>query len=87
MHGLRELPHTRLDGYPRMADFALWATSCETAIWPAGTFAKAYEANREDAIGGTIGADLVAVALRAFMANRTAWEGTASLLLDAIGAR
>jgi hypothetical protein len=42
--GLRELPHVRLVRLPRVADFALWATACETALWPAGTFACAYEA-------------------------------------------
>jgi len=85
VHGLRELPKVRLSKLPRMADFAMWAVACETALWPAGTFAAAYEANREDAIGGTIEADLVATAVRAFMANRTTWEGTASQLLDALG--
>jgi hypothetical protein len=32
--GLAMLPQTRLDKLPRMADFALWATACETALWP-----------------------------------------------------
>jgi hypothetical protein len=32
--GLRALPTTRLDEKPRMADFALWATACEPALWP-----------------------------------------------------
>ena len=45
-HGLRALPHVRLDRLPRMADFALWAAACETALWPSGTFARAYDANR-----------------------------------------
>jgi hypothetical protein len=40
--GLGELPHTKLDKLPRMADFALWATACETALWPKGTFCSAY---------------------------------------------
>jgi hypothetical protein len=35
-HGLKRLPTVRLDRLPRMADFAKWATACETAIWPAG---------------------------------------------------
>jgi hypothetical protein len=39
--GLRELPRVRLVRLPRMADFALWATACETALWPAGSFARA----------------------------------------------
>jgi len=45
-HGLRKLPTVHLERLPRMADFALWATACETAFWPAGTFARAYRANR-----------------------------------------
>jgi hypothetical protein len=35
--GLAMLPQTKLEKAPRMADFALWATACETALWPAGT--------------------------------------------------
>jgi hypothetical protein len=30
--GLAELPRIKLDKLPRMADFALWATACETAL-------------------------------------------------------
>ncbi len=40
---------TRLEWRPRMADFALWATACETALWPAGTFTEACESNRKAA--------------------------------------
>ena len=36
--GFKRLPETRLEKLPRMADFALWATACETALWPTGTF-------------------------------------------------
>ena len=50
VHGLRALNSVHLDRVPRMADFALWATACETALWPAGTFARAYAANRRAAI-------------------------------------
>jgi hypothetical protein len=46
VHGLRSLDRVELDRLPRMADFALWATACETALWPAGTFVRAYAANR-----------------------------------------
>jgi hypothetical protein len=42
-----------------MADFALWSTSCETALWPAGTFLRAYDANRR-ALEDVIEADPVA---------------------------
>src|SRR3974390_2225021 len=54
-----------------MADFALWATACEPALWPAGTFARAYAANRRAAIENIIEADPVATRIRAIMANRT----------------
>jgi hypothetical protein len=40
VHGLRALGRVHLDRLPRMADFALWATACETAVSPAGTFAR-----------------------------------------------
>ena len=49
-HGLRTLPRVRLDRLPRMADFAIWATACETAFWSSGTFVHCYEANRRASI-------------------------------------
>src|SRR6516225_9477149 len=83
-HGLRQLPGVRLDRLPRMADFARWSTACETAIWPAGTFWTAYSSNRDEAVAGVIEADPVANAVRALMATRTAWTGTASDLPGAL---
>jgi hypothetical protein len=83
-HGLRKLPNIRLKRIPRMADFATWATACETAYWQAGTFAQAYEQNRDDAIDTVIEADLVATAMQSFMAKRTEWQGTSTDLLGAL---
>jgi hypothetical protein len=83
--GLKCLPKTRLARLPRMADFALWATACETAMWPAGTFYAAYCGNRDDAVDAVIEADPVATAVRALMTERTEWTGTASELLGALG--
>jgi hypothetical protein len=80
-HGLRILPEVRLPRLPRMADFALWATACETAFWPAGTFLRAYEANRRAAIENVIEADPVATRVRDIMAAQTTWAGNASDLL------
>ncbi len=82
--GLKRLPETRLEKLPRMADFALWATACETALWPAGTFWSAYCGNRDEAVEGVIDADPIATAVRAVMATRTEWTGTASDLLGAL---
>ena len=84
VEGLRRLPETRLEKLPRMADFALWATACETALWPAGTFWSAYCGNRDEAVEGVIDADPIAAAVRAVMATRTEWTGTASDLLGAL---
>jgi hypothetical protein len=82
--GIAELPRTKLERLPRMADFALWATACETALWNSGTFWSAYRGNRDDAVEGVIDADPIAAAVRALMAARTEWTGTASDLLGAL---
>ena len=64
-----------------MADFAHWATACETAVWPAGTFIDAYMGNRAQTVDSVIEADQVASTVRAWMDGRTKWSGTASDLL------
>jgi hypothetical protein len=79
-HGLRRLPSIQLKRLPRMADFALWATACETVLWPAGTFTRAYDENRRAAIEGVIEADPVAAQVREMMANWRTWTGSASEL-------
>jgi len=84
VEGIKRLPETRLEKLPRMADFALWATACGTALWPAGTFWSAYCGNRAEAVAGVIDADPIAATVRAMMATRTVWTGTASDLLGAL---
>ena len=81
VHGLRAFGSVHLNQLPRMADFALWATACEPALWPAGTFARAYAANRRAAIESIIEADPIATCLRTIMADRTTWMGSASDLM------
>src|SRR5262249_26073992 len=44
-HGLRTLPDVKLDRMPRMADFAVWATAWEGALFPKGAFMAAYAGN------------------------------------------
>jgi hypothetical protein len=89
VHGLRATGRVHLERLPRMADFALWATACETALWLAGTFACAYAANRRAAIESIIEADPIANCVRAMMVDRTIWTGSASdlFLLCSEGAR
>ena len=67
-----------------MADFALWATACETSLWPIGTVMAAYCGNLDDAVEAAIDGDPIAVAVRVLMANSTEWTGTASDLLGAL---
>jgi len=81
VHGLRAVGRLQLDRLPRMADFALWATACETSLWPAGTFSRAYAANRKAAIEDLIDADPIAACVRELMSERSSWTGTAADLL------
>jgi hypothetical protein len=85
VEGLKRLPDTRLEKLPRMADFALWATACEKALWPVGTFWSAYYGNRDEAAEAVIDGDPIAAAVCCMMAARTVWTGTASDLLGALG--
>jgi hypothetical protein len=48
------------------------------------TFWSAYCGNRDEAVEGVIDADPIATAVRAVMATRTVWTGTASDLLGAL---
>jgi hypothetical protein len=80
-HGLWAVDSVSCHQLPRMADFALWATACETALWPAGTFTRAYAANRKDAIESIIDADSVVACVRELMSERGSWTGSAADLL------
>ena len=79
--GLRKLPETHLEKLPRMADFAVWATACESALWSPGAFWSAYCGNRNDAVESVIDGDPIANAVRALLADRVDWSGMASDLL------
>jgi len=81
-HGLRMLPRVRLKRLPRMADFTLWATACESAFRPAGTLEAAYSNNRRAAVENIVDADPVAALVREIMADRGQWTGSASDLLQ-----
>jgi hypothetical protein len=81
--GLRMRDRIKFVRLPRMADFAKWATACETAFWSPGTFRMAYDANRRGAVEDAVEADPVATCVRRIMAKQPRWVGTASDLLDA----
>jgi hypothetical protein len=66
-----------------MADFALWATACEGALWAEGAFGAAYSSNLAEATGNVADADPIAAAIRVLMREQTEWSGfTAALLAE-----
>jgi hypothetical protein len=80
--GLRRLPNIELPVLPRMADFALWVTACETAFWPESTFMAAYVGNLDDANALLVEASTIAAVLKTMMekkdqitdATRWSWD-------------
>ena len=67
---------------PRMADFATWVLAAEQALpWEPGAFLQAYKANREGIIDLALESNPVATALRAFMTDKSKWQGTSTELL------
>ncbi len=81
--GLRNLPTTTLTHPPRLADFATWVEACAPALgWEAGAFLDALAGNRRVADAVALEALPVGPVLLAFMDGRSAWEGTATALLD-----
>ena len=82
---LRNQTRIKLPTLPRMADFALWVTAAEPALpWPSGSFMAAYTGNRQEAVELSLEADVVAVAVRAHMADKEEWSGTPSELYEAL---
>ena len=83
---LNNLPATKLEKLPRMADFALWVTAAEKALgWEAGGFLKAYNDNRGDANRQDLETSPVAAAVWRFMKDHDEWRGTATELYQQLG--
>ena len=80
-HGLKVEKSLKLKTLPRMASFYRWISACETALWPKGTFAAAFEVNVRDATEDVIEGEKAAFQLRLFMIERGEWDGTATQLL------
>jgi hypothetical protein len=86
LHGvstaIRNLPNTRPEELPRMADAFRFCLAAEPAFsWEPGTFAKRF-ADCESDIDNAILEHPVAVALMALMAGKQEWCGTTHELLD-----
>jgi hypothetical protein len=86
-HGLRQLPETKVENPSSMPDFDHWMAACETAEWPAGTFASAYAANKESLAAASLEADTVATLIVEMLDGSLGWTGTAQELLDKINGK
>jgi DNA polymerase I-like protein with 3'-5' exonuclease and polymerase domains len=85
--GIREMSSTTLPRLPRMADFCLWVTACESGLgWAPGTFATAYDQAQETAVDQALGAAVIYEPLLKMTESHppgTRWASTATkLLLD-----
>jgi hypothetical protein len=82
---LRDYRSIKLESSPRMMDFAKWAEAgCRALGVPAGTFERAYAANRSSATEEALDADPVAVAVVDLMNKSGHFAGTATELLPAL---
>jgi len=86
---LRNLPTTKMDRMPRMADFAKWVTAAEEGLgWAPGTFMDAFDENQETAVLDALSGDTVAQCVVGLVqdlglppdAKVPCWQGTTSEL-------
>ena len=85
--GLATLQSVKLDGLPRMADFARWGTATEQALGgEPGSFMKAYTASQDEAVETALESwpvvETLVVFARGFEGDEGAWEGTATELFN-----
>lgn len=83
---IKNLPTTKLQSSPRLADFTKWVTAAEPAFgWTPGTFYEVYSENRNDAIYDGIEYDPIAQAVIKVVEEETEWQRTATCLYAKIG--
>lgn len=82
---LRNLPETKLDRLPRMADFTLWVSAAEEVLgWEKDSFVRIYNDNRGDANWQALETSPVAAAVWKLMQREDEWCGTPTQLLRAL---
>jgi len=83
---LKNLPNTKLNKKPRMADVAKWVTAAEEALgWKPGDFESIYTANRNNAVELALESDAFGTALCEIMEVYKEWTGGWQQLLDLFG--
>jgi hypothetical protein len=84
---IRNLPTTKLDRIPRMADFALWSTAAEPALGlSAGEFMHAYTDNRDSANEIALDSSIVAKYIIE-LAEGSGFSDTSTELLEMLNGR
>jgi hypothetical protein len=78
--GVRQFPEIYLVNPPRMADFATWAVACGV-----DGFEAEYARNRQHATDVILDEDVLAQGIKALVAEKGQWRGTAMELLTQIG--
>lgn len=79
---LRRLDKVNLPQFPRMADFARWATAAESALgFKAGSFLQAYHQNQEIYRHESVESSAIGPVIIKFMKDKKTWSGTANELL------
>lgn len=79
---LAELPHTKPEKLPRMADYALFAMAAEKALGlTPGEFRATFDESREQSRQVVIESSPIGEAVMRLMRDRLIWKGTASDLL------
>jgi hypothetical protein len=87
-NGIKNIPNTKLEKLPRMADVAKFITAAEPALgWDSGCFINAYEDYRHTARINSLEASHVGTALLSLMDSVSQWEGTATTLLEELNRR
>ena len=85
--GLQRRDQVTLSKLPRLADFAVWATACETAFTSKGKMMDAYEENQKETLNSVLEGDAVCVALLKFLETeperdgQRTWKGKTEALL------
>lgn len=80
---LKNLHTTKIESYPRMADFVHWVVAAEETLpWAPGEFLAQYEQNRLSAIDDAIEADPIASAVLKLVQTEGNWSGTATELMQ-----
>ena len=87
--GLKTQEHVKLNGLPRMADFARWGTATENALGGTeGSFMDAYTASQEDAVETALEpwpiVETLCVFAKKFEGEDSAWIGTATELFNTL---